>query len=229
MKTLNNEARKNILKETEEYIKKMLDDKNTEVKAHDWKHVFRVRNWALKIARGERYENIFLAEISALIHDLGRLREKELKRPHADVSGIMAKEYLDEKGWFSQEEREDIVYAVAHHSKGGNTPLTHILQDADRLDGFGATGIMRVAQHKWYLPDYEKKTLRERFPYSHEEVESFYQKGLEDTMAPTTADYVKFTVSWYDRMNTKTGKELAEPLIAFTKRFLEELQRESGV
>ena len=39
--------------------------------AHDFKHVDRVRRWALHIARDEGYADLALVEAAALLHDIG--------------------------------------------------------------------------------------------------------------------------------------------------------------
>jgi len=85
----------------ETYVKNLLDPANVEIKAHDWKHAVRVRNWAVKIATKEQHEPLFLVEVAALLHDIGGLKENELRKPHATISAQMAKEYLAANQWLS--------------------------------------------------------------------------------------------------------------------------------
>jgi len=60
---------------------------------HDYKHVDRVRKWAVKIARAEK-KDVFLAEMAALLHDVGRAKEKPPKILHADIGAKMAYNFL---------------------------------------------------------------------------------------------------------------------------------------
>ncbi len=216
-----------MIQEIEEYIKQILPPGKV-YPGHDWKHAFRVRNWALKIAKGEGYEDVIILCVAALLHDIGRLREKEFKKQHAGVSAQMVEEYLKDKDWFSQKEEEELLYAIAHHSKGGEGQLVAILQDADRLDGFGAMGIVRIMQPKWYLPDYDPASIVNPFVLSKKEIDDFYIAEPQGDMLSYAVDYIPYLISWFDYMNTKTGKELAEPLVEYSKQFLEQLNREVG-
>ncbi|MBI3335770.1 MAG: HD domain-containing protein [Candidatus Portnoybacteria bacterium] len=216
-----------IIQELEQYVRESLPPENLDIKSHDWKHAFRVRNWALKIAKGEGYKNTFLLEIASLLHDIGRLKEKELKRPHAPISGEMAKEYLAKKKWLSKEEVEEVIYAITHHSKGGETKLSHIVQDADRLDGFGAMGLIRTFMPQWHLTDYDPVNIVNPFTMSKAHVDAFFSSHPGKQPVSYAVDMLPYALSWYDQMNTKTGKKIAAPLVEYTKGFLEEFKRET--
>lgn len=218
--------KEHIIKEIEQYIKELMPPENLDIKGHDWKHAFRVRNWALKIAKGEGYENTFLLEIASLLHDIGRLKEKQLKHPHAQISGEMAKEYLEAREWLSQSQQEEVIYAIVNHSKGGDTKLVYILQDADRLDGFGAIGFLRTFMPQWHLPDYDPLNIVNPFTMSKAKVDAFFSSYPCKQPVSYAVDMLPYTLSWHDQMNTKTGKKLAAPLAEYTKAFLEELKQE---
>lgn len=217
-----------IIQEIEVYVRQLMDPANLDIKAHDWKHAFRVRNWMAQIAKGEGYTNLFLAQASALLHDIGRLKEHEINMPHSKVSAIMLREYLADKSWFSDSEKEELLYAIGNHSKGGDTLLTNILQDADRLDGFGPIGIMRSLQHKWHLPDYDPEHLFNPFSKTKEEIDDFFQNKREGELVPYALDFLGYHISWYDHMNTATGKTLGAPLIAYTKEFIEAFKHQAN-
>jgi uncharacterized protein len=56
-----------IISMTAEYVRKVF---NQEGSGHDWFHIERVRNLALKISQGKEGGDQFLIEMSALLHDL---------------------------------------------------------------------------------------------------------------------------------------------------------------
>lgn len=227
MNPLYSQEQQDILDEIKEYVRELMNPENREIKAHDWKHAFRVRSWALKIAQREGFKETFLLEIASLLHDIGRLKEKEMGQPHAQVSAIMAREYLAQKEWLPADKLEEVLYAINKHSTGGESQLVHILQDADRLDGFGAIGIVRAFHPKWYLPDYNPASIINPFTMAKTQVDEFFQAKKGVDIAPFALDHLGYMLSWYDLMNTKTGKELGAPLISFTKAFLEEFEKEA--
>lgn len=215
-----------IIKTVEEYVTKLLDPTNLDIKGHDWKHAFRVRDLILHIAEKEGYASLFLAQVAALLHDIGRLKEHEVKLPHAQVSEQMVQEYLADKDWFSDQEKQELLYAIAHHSKGGATPLTQILQDADRLDGFGPIGIMRVIQDKWKMPDYDPVAIYTPFTFTKKQIDEFFENKRDGELVSSVLDFLGYHLSWYDNMNTQTGKELAKPLAEYVKNFIEAYQKQ---
>ena len=59
--------RQEIIKKTETFVKETLGKDST---GHDWWHIHRVRNLAKRIALHEDAD-IFIVELSALLHDIG--------------------------------------------------------------------------------------------------------------------------------------------------------------
>ena len=121
--------------------------------AHDFKHVDRVRGWALCIASSEAIQDLELVEATALLHDIGLTRvEVEQRSQHAQVGAEIAAQFLREHQLFSEEEIGIITDAIRCHSSpcdGG--ALGEILRDADKLDALGAVGIMRAFTSKYTL------------------------------------------------------------------------------
>ena len=120
--------------------------------AHDIDHVMRVYNLCLKLAK--HYPNVDLGvlKISALLHDIARLREDanghshSLKVDHAVLGAEMSVRILRKLG-YSDERIEQVTHCIrAHRFRGENQPITmeaKILSDADKLDVLGATGVAR--------------------------------------------------------------------------------------
>ena len=55
-----------ILQNTELYVRKKLEGEGSD---HDWWHIHRVRNTALRLTKEEK-ANLFIVELAALLHDI---------------------------------------------------------------------------------------------------------------------------------------------------------------
>lgn len=124
--------------------------------AHDWKHVDRVRGWALRIAMGERIQDLEPVEAAALLHDIGLTRvQVEDRGQHGQVGAEMASLFLRDGQLFPEEEIDLIVDAIRwHNAARGGGRLGEILRDADKLDALGAVGLMRAFTSKHAEPEY---------------------------------------------------------------------------
>jgi uncharacterized protein len=117
--------------------------------AHTFDHTMRVYSLAIQLSKGLPV-NMRVIEAAALLHDVGRPREREDNVSHSILSGQMSKECL--KGLkYTTEEIDQIIDAIRTHrfSEGiePNSLEGQILSDADKLDAMGAIGIYRaVAQ-----------------------------------------------------------------------------------
>ena len=114
--------------------------------AHTYDHTRRVYRIALEIGRALG-ANLRVLGAAALLHDIGRMKEKELGISHAVLSGQMGREALKRAG-YTDEEVEEIVEAIrTHRFSEGLVPTTlegKILSDADKLDAIGAIGVYRA-------------------------------------------------------------------------------------
>ncbi|MBN1933524.1 MAG: HD domain-containing protein [Anaerolineae bacterium] len=175
--------------------------------AHDWLHVDRVRRNILVIAGGEGVDP-WLAEIAALIHDVGRTQPGP-EAEHGARSAVLAAPLLAGLP-LPADQREAILFAVRWHSSlRTDTLLLCVLRDADMLDGMGAIGLMRAFMSKSDLPAYDAVA-----PFA----DSF-------TRPPATvADQIRFQMSW--QPVTPTGQEMARQRLAFMHTFVEQIQSE---
>ena len=114
---------------------------------HDFEHIKRVRNWALKIARAEGCEDLEVVEAAALLHDIG-IPAANPRRKHGEAGAEMAREFLAERGFFTENQIEEICHAIQYHctNRGGDGKLLDVLRDADMMDMFGAMA-SRHLQH----------------------------------------------------------------------------------
>ncbi len=141
----NTERKQNILKVKNFAKKNSLDDD-----IHGFEHVKRVYKLCLEI--GKKYNaNLYILEIAALLHDIGRIHEKEniSKQNHAELSAQKCLEFFKREDLnLDQEELNNIIHAIRTHSFSNKiSPQTleaKILSDADKLDALGAIGLYRT-------------------------------------------------------------------------------------
>ena len=114
---------------------------------HDWTHVERVRNLAIKIGKKEK-ANLLLVEAAAYLHDIGRKEEMDTKGKicHAEKGMELAGEILSHYD-LDQEIVENVKHCVlSHRYRNNHIPKTieaRVLYDADKLDSIGAVGVAR--------------------------------------------------------------------------------------
>ena len=192
-----------------------------ESSGHDWHHINRVRKLACQIAAQEG-ANQEVAELAALVHDIADWKFHD----GDDTVGPREAERLLEKERASQDviaQVVEIVRTISYKGAGMATPMKSLegrcVQDADRLDAIGAIGIARCfaygghAGRQMYDPDVPPvlhATAEEYKASKGHSLNHFYEKLL----------LLK------DRMNTATGKRLAEErhrfMEEFVARFLDE-------
>ena len=193
--------------------------------AHDFKHVDRVRRWALQIARAEGYENLEMVEATALLHDVG-LPYVEERSKHAAVGAEIAARFLLEQNLFSGAEIEEIAEAIRLHSSladGGE--LLYILRDADMLDLFGAVGLMRGLTSKYMKPEYDPDNVKgDSWGMSASDFTPRFVEGRG--VGRYIIDQINFQMSCFDNLRTETAKVIARPLIEFMKAYIVQLDFE---
>jgi len=133
----------------EAFVDSKLQTENT---GHDSDHIQRVLSLALKISAKEENVNYKVLIASCLLHDIslsvGNVKGHEIE------SAEMAKRILQDYS-FSEKEILQIYNIILNHNRGFGTkeivvddlPIeAKILCDADRLDGLGTIGIIRMIQ-----------------------------------------------------------------------------------
>lgn len=117
--------------------------------SHDYAHIERVRNTALRLAREEGVEDLEVVELAAVLHDIydHKYSGSETAGPEAALAFCL------EHGC-GEERSARVAFIIKHvgFSKeiaGGDAPKPEenldlaVVQDADRLDAIGAIGIAR--------------------------------------------------------------------------------------
>jgi len=117
---------------------------------HGFQHLNRVYNTCIEI--GENLNaNLLVLKIAALLHDIGRIKEKEnpTNKNHAEISAEMALEFLKSNNFnLIQADVDNIIHTIKTHSFSlklkPETLEAKILSDADKLDAIGAIGLYRT-------------------------------------------------------------------------------------
>lgn len=204
--------------------------------AHDFDHVLRVMHMADRIAQAEGADRD-VVRTAALLHDIGLEQGRAghetsaAKRARQVLSDLAkdSEESSNSESQPSQSYSEEFIAAVAHaieahRFRSGPAPQTleaKVLFDADKLDSIGALGIARAfafggwrGQKLWaeVPPDYVDQTDgAEADPRRHTPVH----------------EYVVKLSKIKDRMQTATGRTIAEERHAFMAAFYERLDREA--
>jgi uncharacterized protein len=212
---MNNEQ---LIEATKSFVKNRLINAEG---GHDWFHTLRVYNNALLIAKDEPVDELIVA-LGALLHDIA---DSKFHDGDESIGPKVAREFLFSHNADSKV-IEHIIKIIENVSfKGGNinqefsSPELDVIQDADRLDAIGAIGIARCFNYggfknrALYDPD-----IKPNLSMSKEE----YKRSND----PTINHFYEKLLLLKDRMNTKTGKILAESRHDYMKSFLEEFYAE---
>ncbi|HLC76943.1 MAG TPA: HD domain-containing protein [archaeon] len=209
-----------IIEKTKEYVKKSMEYGDV---GHDWFHIERVWKMAKMIAQKEN-GNMLVVELGALLHDIA-----DWKFYGVGAGEEKARTWLVELG-LENKVIEDIIHIIENVSFKGvaesekmNTLEGKIVQDADRLDAMGAIGIARACTYVGFknIPIHDPTVnIRKNMDFSEYKntaivgtaINHFYEKLL----------FLK------DRMNTETGKKLAEQRHEFMELYLDQFFKEAN-
>lgn len=210
-----------IIEETTTYVRHRL--KNAEG-GHDWFHIERVLKNARDIAAGEDVD-LFVVELGALLHDIA---DYKFHNGDESIGPQIARNFLKEKQVpeATIAHVENIITWISF--KGGNetqqfnSPELQVVQDADRLDALGAIGIARTFNYGGFKG-------RAIFDPGIRPNLNMTKEEYKVSTAPTINHFYEKLFLLKDRMNTETGKKLAEERHEFMEIFLREFYKEWGL
>lgn len=209
-----------IIENAKIFVKNTL--KNAEG-GHDWFHIQRVYNNALQIAEGEKAD-LMVVELGALLHDIA---DSKFHNGDETVGPKVARDFLQQQE-VSEEIIDHVVKIIENISfKGGNekrkfdSTELDIVQDADRLDAIGAIGIARTFNYGGFKG-------RALYDPQIEPNLNLSKQEYKASNAPTINHFYEKLLLLKDRMNTKTGRNLAEERHRFMEVFLEQFYKEWG-
>jgi uncharacterized protein len=188
---------------------------------HDWWHIARVWKIAGTIAQTEPAD-LLVVELGALLHDIA---DSKFNNGDETIGVKKATKFLN-----SIAVNNDIVSHVGRiidsiSFKGGNaTPgffsnELAVVQDADRLDAMGAIGIARAFNYGGFKG-------REMYNPSVKPAIGMTKAEYKRSSSPTINHFYEKLLLLKDRMNTATGRKMAEQRHRYMESYLDQFFRE---
>ncbi len=188
---------------------------------HDWFHIERVYKNAVLIAQ-EEVCDVMIVKLGALLHDIA---DSKFHDGNEEIGPITARKFLESEN-VSEETVEHVIQIIKNISfRGGNFQKTFsskeldIVQDADRLDALGAIGIARAFNYggfknrALYNPSIAPKLNMSKDEYKTSD-------------SPTVNHFYEKLLLLKDKMNTESGKKLAQERHRFMEAFLSQFYAE---
>ncbi|WOI21970.1 HD domain-containing protein [Nonlabens ulvanivorans] len=211
--------KQHIILSTINFVKEQLSNAEG---GHDWFHIERVWKNAKLIAAQEENVDLLIIELGALLHDIA---DSKFHDGDDTIGPQVARKFLEEQNLSEDTilHVENIIKYISfkggHQEQKFKSKELDIIQDADRLDALGAIGIARTFNYGGfknrtiYNPDIK--------PDLNMTVEQ-YKKST----APTLNHFYEKLLLLKDRMNTSTGKQLAQERHDYMEGFLNQFYAE---
>lgn len=207
-----------LIQNTIQFVKDRLVDAEG---GHDWFHIERVYKNALLIAKSEDVD-ITIVALGALLHDIA---DSKFHDGDESVGPKVAREWLSSQD-ADPEIIEHVLQIIKNISfKGGNQSQAFrsleldVVQDADRLDAIGAIGIARTFNYGGFK---DMKIYDPAIPPKLDMTKEEYKNAK----APTINHFYEKLLLLKDRMNTETGKRLAQKRHVYMEGFLDQFYME---
>lgn len=212
---------KNIIEQTIVFVKKTLQGAEG---GHDWFHIHRVFLNTQSIAQKEKVNHL-IASLGALLHDIA---DSKFHDGDESIGPKVASEFLTSLN-VEQEVIDHVVQIIENISfkssletklkERFNSIELQVVQDADRLDAIGAIGIARAFNYGGFKNrELHNPNVPPNLNMSKEE----YKKST----APTINHFYEKLLLLKDKMNTSTGKRIAQQRHQFMLDYLVQFDNE---
>lgn len=188
---------------------------------HDWFHIERVYKNALLIAQEETC-NLEVVKLGALLHDIA---DSKFHNGDETVGPKVARDFLEFQN-VAEDTIQHVVAIIENISfKGGNfekkfhSKELEIVQDADRLDALGAIGIARTFNYGGYK---NRVLYNPAIPPKL----GMNKDEYKNSASPTLNHFYEKLLLLKDKMNTPTGRKIAEERHHFMEVFLAQFYAE---
>ena len=211
-------SKENQIDKTITFVKQQLANAEG---GHDWFHIERVYNNALTIAKHENV-NVFVVKLGALLHDIA---DSKFHNGDEAIGPKIAESFMRSIA-IENHVIEHVINIIKNISFAGGknpqsfkSPELDVVQDADRLDAIGAIGIARTFNYggfknrTMYDPD-----IKPNLDMTKEEYKA--------SDAPTINHFYEKLLLLKDKMNTKTGLQMAKERHAYMEQFLAQFYAE---
>lgn len=207
-----------FIEKTIEFVKQELQDAEA---GHDWWHIERVWKSAKAIAKEENVD-LLVVEFAALLHDIA---DPKFHNGDEEIGPQKAGEFLKS---IAVDEAiivhvQEIIRNMSFKSSLGevkfSSPEMFVVQDADRLDAIGAIGIARAFTYGGFKN-------RELYNPAIKPAINQSKEAYKNTTAPTINHFYEKLLLLKDKMNTTTGKRIAQERHDFMETYLEQFYGE---
>jgi|TARA_R110002124_G_scaffold269517_2_gene437444 uncharacterized protein len=209
-----------IIQNTIAFVKKELKDAEG---GHDWFHIERVFKNALLISKEEKVD-IFVVSLAALLHDIA---DPKFHNGDENLGPKIATQFLIEQK-VPKEIGQHVVKIIKNvsfknsledDSKQFTSKELEVVQDADRLDAIGAIGIARCFNYGGF---------KDRALYDPEIIPNLTmtKEEYKTSTAPTINHFYEKLLLLKDKMNTTSGKKIAESRHQFMETYLQQFYDE---
>lgn len=209
-----------IIQNTIAFVKEELKDAEG---GHDWFHIERVFRNALLISREEKVD-VFVVSLAALLHDIA---DPKFHNGDENLGPKIATKFLIEQK-VPKEIGKHVVKIIKNvsfknsledSSKQFTSKELEVVQDADRLDAIGAIGIARCFNYGGF---------KDRALYDPEIIPNLTmtKEEYKTSTAPTINHFYEKLLLLKDKMNTVSGKKIAESRHQFMETYLEQFYNE---
>ncbi|MBO0320825.1 HD domain-containing protein [Muricauda sp. CAU 1633] len=190
---------------------------------HDWFHIERVFNTAKLISQNEEVDSL-VVQLAALLHDIA---DPKFYDGDESVGAKMARDFLEGQN-LDIKIVDHVVNIIQHMSFKNSLDKSsatfssielEVVQDADRLDAIGAIGIARTFNYGGFKnrPLYDPN-IPPNLNMTKEE--------YKNSKAPTINHFYEKLLLLHEKMNTETGKKLAQQRHQFMLDYLEQFYKE---
>lgn len=210
-----------IVEQTIAFVKETLQGAEG---GHDWFHIQRVFRNTLLIAKEEQVD-ILTVSLAALLHDIA---DAKFNDGDETIGPKLAHTFLNElkvkKKTIAHVVKiiENISFKNSLKKKPGrpfNSKELQVVQDADRLDALGAIGIARAFNYGGFK---NRELYNPEVPPNLKMTKEEYKKSS----APTLNHFYEKLLLLKDKMNTITGKKIAEERHKYMLNYLEQFYKE---
>jgi len=208
----------NLIETTIQFVKATLAQAEG---GHDWFHIERVYKNAVLIAASENCD-LVIVQLGALLHDIA---DSKFHDGDESIGPRTARTFLESEK-VAPATIDHVIAIIENISfKGGKVERQFssieldIVQDADRLDAIGAIGIARTFNYggfknrALYNPEIAPNLNMTKDEYKNNE-------------APTVNHFYEKLLLLKDKMNTTTGKQIAQDRHRYMEDFLEQFYAE---
>jgi uncharacterized protein len=207
-----------LISETVKFVKHTLKDAES---GHDWWHIQRVWNNSLQILKTESADGL-VVELSALLHDIA---DSKFHDGDEEIGPKKAGDFLN-----SLELPADLILHVqqiirnmSFKSSLGKVEFHSkelgIVQDADRLDAIGAIGVARAFTYGGFKN-------RELYNPEIPPALNMSKEEYKNSTTPTINHFYEKLLLLKDKMNTDSGRRIAEERHLFMEQYLEQFYKE---